>query len=619
MRHFLPSWKALTNDASILQCIKGYIIPFESQPHSRLKNIEPRLSSRERFACESEIYKLLEKGAISICEPCKDQFISPYFLIPKANGDLRFILNLKELNSFIVAPHFKMEDKKTAIRLMRKDSFMASIDLKDSYFLIPVEKSNRKYLRFSYQKKLYEFNCIPFGLCTAPFLFTKLMKPIAQQLRSRGFLSVFYLDDILLFGQSSRECSRNVKETRKLLEGVGLVLNTDKCNFVPSREIKFLGFLFDSKNFCLKLTREKRSQIYNLAMKFQDIHRCKIRKLAEFIGVLVAACPAIRYGTLYTKSLEREKFLALEESNGNYDSDMTISKKIIPDLKWWESNVMSCVNPIREDHFEMEIFSDASLTGWGVACDGERTHGFWDNHERKEHINFLELKAVFYGLKCFAKDKISCAILLRIDNTTALSYINRMGSIQYPKLSKLSKEIWQWCEVRNLWLFASYISSKENKDADAESRVTQSETEWEFANWAYESVESSFGRFDIDLFASNINSKCKKFISWHRDPEAWAVDAFTVPWTTLYFYAFPPFAIILRTIQKIISDKAEGVLIVPLWPTQSWYPLFEKLLVSEPIVFAPANNLLIDNCRQQHPLRASLSLVAGRLSGKRLA
>lgn len=185
-------------------------------------------------------------------------------------------------------------------------------------------------------------------------------------------------------------------------------------------------------------------------------------------------------------------------------------------------------------------------------------------------------------------------------------------------MSKLSKDIWQWCEARNLWNFASYISSRENKDADAESTVTQGETERELADWAYRKVDSSFGRFDIDLFASNVNSKCERFISWHRDPEAWAVDAFTMSWSGLYFYAFPPFAIILRSIRRIISEKAEGVMIVPFWPTQSWYPLFQKLLVSEPISFTPDNDLLIDNCRHQHPLRASLSLVAGRLSGKRL-
>ncbi|XP_046744290.1 uncharacterized protein LOC124410169 [Diprion similis] len=460
-----------------------------------------------------------------------------------------------------IAPHFKMEDKKTAIRLMRKDMFMATIDLKDSYFLIPVDKSSRKYLRFIYKNTLYEFNCMPFGLCTAPYVFTKLMKPIAQKLRSKGFVSVFYLDDILLFGQSAQDCRKNVRETRKLIEKTGLTLNMEKCVLEPSKEVKFLGFIFDSGKFCLKLPQGKRNQIYDLVMKFQTIGHCQIRKFAEFIGILVAASPAVRYGTLYTKNFEREKFLAVQKTNGNYDKNMKISDKLIPDLEWWTKNIGECVNPIREDHFEMEIFSDASLTGWGVACEGDRTHGFWNSQEREEHINYLELKAVFYGLKCFAKDKKSCEILLRIDNTTALSYINRMGSVQFPKLSNLSTEIWRWCEIRDLWIFASYISSRDNKEADEESRVKQNETEWELASWAYDQIESTFGKFDIDLFASNVNAKCKKFVSWHRDPEACAVDAFTIPWTNLYFYAFPPFSVILRTIRKIIAEKANGVLV----------------------------------------------------------
>lgn len=76
---------------------------------------------------------------------------------------------------------------------------------------------------------------------------------------------------------------------------------------------------------------------------------------------------------------------------------MMIREKIVPDLKWWADNIMTFMNPIKEDHFEMEIFSDASLMDWGVACNGERTHSFWNSQEREEHINWLKLKAVFYG------------------------------------------------------------------------------------------------------------------------------------------------------------------------------------------------------------------------------
>ena len=112
-------------------------------------------------------------------------------------------------------------------------------------------------------------------------------------------------------------------------------------------------------------------------------------------------------------------------------------------------------------------------------CQGEKCHGFWTKTERKDHINILEFKAAFFALKCFATKSKSTNILLRIDNTTAIAYINRMGGIQFEKLNKITREIWQWCENLRIWIFASYISSKENFEADFESRHLEPETEYE--------------------------------------------------------------------------------------------------------------------------------------------
>lgn len=90
-------------------------------------------------------------------------------------------------------------------------------------------------------------------------------------------------------------------------------------------------------------------------------------------------------------------------------------------------------------------------------------------------------------------------------------------------------------------------------------------------------------------------------------------------WTKERFYAFPPFAVISRTLRKIISDKAKGVVVVPRWPAQHWYPLFMSLLVPPPLIFNPDENLLLSPCREiKHPLASKLSLMAGSLSGQRL-
>lgn len=140
--------------------------------------------------------------------------------------------------------------------------------------------------------------------------------------------------------------------------------------------------------------------------------------------------------------------------------------------------------------------------------------------------------------------------------------------------------------------------------------------EWELSNAAFREIVLNFGEPEIDIFASRFNNKCSKFISWNRDPDAYAINAFTLPWSDFYFYGFPPFAIILKTLRKIIHDKATGILVVPLWPSQPWFPQFKRLLVSKYILLKPSQHLIISHSSDR-TLHHQITLVAGILSGNR--
>ena len=297
---------------------------------------------------------------------------------------------------------------------------------------------------------------------------------------------------------------------------------------------------------------------------------------------------------------------------------MSLPLSLQEDFYWWistlsQSYISKSLLPFSPT---CEIFSDASLSGWGASRGKIKTHGWWSNSEKCEHINFLELKAVEYALRCFASDLRSQEILLRVDNTTALAYINKMGSIRIPKLAELARSIWRWAENRNLHLFASYISSADNFIADFDSRVISAETEWSLADDAFKKIEDVFGPCDIDLFATNINTKCENFISWFPDPFASAVDAFTREWSNFKFYAFPPFAIISRVLRRIILDNAQGVVVVPWWPSQPWFPLFNKLSISEILYFEPNANLLSYPFSENNHFQENIPLAAGILSGR---
>lgn len=492
---------------------------------------------------------------------------------------------------------------------------MCTLDLRDAYFSIAISDNDKKYLRFRFDK-LYEFQVLPFGLNIAPYVFTKVLRPVVQHLRQQGLVSVIYLDDLLLIADTYEACLHNFNTTKTLLESLGFVVNMEKSNYIPSQEKQFLGFVFNSTDLTLNLTHEKRRKIKMELQKFSTLKRCRLRDFAHLIGLLVSVCPAIKYGILYTKVFERTKYLCLK-GNDNYDQYLTLPDNLKEDFDWWLCSIETSNNSIRSGHYYLEFFTDASLSGWGASCSGETASGQWNIEEQKEHINYLELTAIFFGLKVFASNVRDCEILLRVDNTTAISYINRMGGIRYPRLNSLSRKIWQWCEVRGIYLFASYIRSKDNVIADAESRRIHADVEWALADYAFNRISTKFLKPDIDLFASRLNNKCYRFVSWHRDPEAFCVDAFTISWSEYYFYAFPPFSLILRVLQKIVNDKAEGIVVVPLWPTQAWFPLFKKLLLSEPLIFPPKDSLLSSPYSVQHKLQQNLTLAAGMLSGRR--
>lgn len=618
---FVNIWSTITGDSMILEAIAGYKIPFRGNPPSRPHLSEPRLSKSDRISCASEIERLLAKGAIRQAQWAQDHFLSSYFLIDKPSGGKRFILDLKPLNRFVSTPHFKMEGIDTVCKLLSPGCFMASLDLEDAYLLVPIHESHRKYLRFVFQGKLYEFIALPFGLSTAPFIFTKILKPVAALLRGKGFLSVIYLDDFLLIGDSVEECTSNVRKTLQILRSLGFIINRGKSDLIPQQIKRFLGFIFNSRDMSITLPEEKRLINLQRIKDFSKIKSCKIRQFASLIGSLISICRAIPYGLLYTRDFEREKFRACCKYGDDFDRTMRLPSSLQPDFSWWINTLshLPCSGPLIRPSFSVEIYTDASLTGWGASMGNQTTHGWWSEEERMEHINFLELKAVEYALKCFVNNESSKDILLRIDNTTAIAYINKMGSVQFQKLASIAKVIWQWCEARAIYLFASYISSEDNYIADSESRIISTETEWELNASAFDKILRQLGPFDIDLFATYANTKCDSFCSWLPDPFSVAVDAFTVDWSLIYFYAFPPFSIITKTLSKIIRDKAEGALIVPWWPTQPWFPLFKKLCVTDPIIFDPSPNLLTSPFRKQHPVWFNISLAAGKLSAKRFA
>ena len=92
---------------------------------------------------------------------------------------------MKYLNYFVSYEHFKQETFKTVLELVQENDYFTIIDMQDAYFSVSVEIYFHRYLKFTWNGKLYAFVCVQFGLSLASRLFTKLLKPISLCLGNR--------------------------------------------------------------------------------------------------------------------------------------------------------------------------------------------------------------------------------------------------------------------------------------------------------------------------------------------------------------------------------------------------------------------------------------------------
>ena len=156
-----------------------------------------------------------------------------------------------------------------------------------------------------------------------------------------------------------------------------------------------------------------------------------------------------------------------------------------------------------------------------------------------------------------------------MDNTTAVACVSKMGTSHSVQCNAVTEEIWQFCIKRNIWLSAAYMPRKTNTDVNDESRRENQDTKWMLnPDILSDALERLDVKHEIDLFASKLNHQFPRYMSYKPDPDAEAVSAFTLSWSDVTFCAFPPFCIIPSVLQKIIKDRARGILVVPDWPSQ---------------------------------------------------
>ena len=223
------------------------------------------------------------------------------------------------LNVFVKYIHFKMENVNSLIDLLRPNDFIATIDLKDAYFTVPIHQDYSKYLRF-WWNGLYEFTVLPFGLSSSPRVFTKVMKPILAFCRGKGIRVVIYRDDIAVPGVSYDDCLSNVAQVISILERMGFIINRKKSQLTPCQAATYLGNFINSCEFKISLPPDKLFIFSDSAKDLLARHQCSLREVARFIGLAISSFRAVLPAKLHFRSLERFKIACLKQNNNNFDA-----------------------------------------------------------------------------------------------------------------------------------------------------------------------------------------------------------------------------------------------------------------------------------------------------------
>lgn len=586
LRRRLRAWRRLTNDRWVIKTIKrGLQLEFASRP-SRPKYLPNHPMTPDMAAFVTmELRRLLVVGAISRCST-RPLMCLPLGVVPKKNGKLRLIHDLRFLNSRLRRPpRFKLEDLSTVAEQLKEGDQMMTFDLEQGYYHIEINERYRKYMGFEWEGQFYVWNVLPFGLSTAPLVFTKVLRPVAQHLRSLGLRINLYLDDFLLMVARGELPAQHRDLLMRTLKHFGLHLNLEKSMLTPSMQAEYLGMQINTDGrptFSVPRARIKKIR-HEVSRTLRATVPFPARHLARLAGICVSTLRAILPGRMLLRNVYRQLCAV------DLDKTIVLSQGSREDLQWWLHALTNwngaAALPLPS---ELTLTTDSSDLGWGATLGDKEARGSWTrSYSARHHINARELEAVLLGLLSFKDLLRGRSVLLRSDNVTVVASVNRLYG-RSPRLNALIRRIFHLCRDLNITLRAVWIPGATNVEADRLSRLLDP-TDWEVTPTAFSLIDLTFGPHTVDRMASSLNAKTRRFNSRLFDPRAEAVNCFAQDWAGEINYVAPPFALIPTVIRQVLRCKALATIVVPVWPASWWWNRLLKLSVRPPLFLGSAD------------------------------
>lgn len=599
LRKRVAVWEQLGANEFVLDTIKnGYKLPFLHIPRESYKINNKTATENPDFVSDT-INNLIDSGSV-VEVPFKPTIVNPLSVAFNSSGKPRLILDLRLVNEHLSKEHIKFDDWRVFEQFIEPGGFLFKFDLRKGYHHIDIFPDHQNFLGFSWLRKgrkvFYVFTVLPFGLSTAPAVFTKVLRPLTSIWHKEGIKIAVYLDDGFGFASTYKKSLEHSKTTENLLKLVGLVVNREKSEWEPSRCLTWLGVTVDLNKNTYQITEERIASLLKSITFVLKSPYTTARKLSHIAGKVVST-------KFVLKDIIRLKTRSIYKTIDNqlsWDGRLNIlnypntHKEII----FWRDNIKTLnERSVLKDHaLKLIISSDASDKGIGAICESKNLicHKSFNFGERNNSSTWRELEAIRFAFISFGKFIRDTSVKWFTDNRAAM-YISRSGSSK-DDLQALALGIYELTKLFDVKLEVEWVPREENDIADFYSKLIDPD-DWEITDSFFEHLDELWGPFTIDRFASYYNTKVERFNSKFTVPDTEAVDAFTQDWRFDNNLLVPPTTCLIKTINYLKTFNIRGTLITPHWPAAPFWSCLRENgsfanFITDWVAFSNTNGLL---------------------------
>ncbi len=607
----------------VMELLKeGYVIPFVEHPPAYEEANNKSAIQNISFVLQA-VADLKKLGVIEFREE-KPFCVSPLTVSKKFGRDGTIknrlcwdgsrCVNLYIKDQKVVLSHLPRE-----LEITREQDFQVTYDLKAAYHHVRIHPSQTKYLGAAVPKpdggtQYFVFLYLPFGLSSAVHCLTKLFKPVNAYIHEKGIRHSIYLDDGRIVAKTKHKAEEQRIFVYKVLRNSGWILEPKKSDKKEdiNQSKEYLGFIIDTNSMAVRLQEAKKRRI--LQRIWETIsHGSKpipAKELAGTLGKMVATEPALGPIVVMTA---RASYAVLEEATQKrgWDTKLILSNEALNGLKFFAENCSDFDDsPIRSAATEISVLSiigpptsfiKSSFVANHVRTDDEKIwasdasgyatcaysikgdhlyfRGILNEDEKILSSGHRELLAVARTLEYYEHTgKIAnkaTNIYWLTDSQNLVTFLTK-GSGK----SHVQKDVFQImirCKRLNIRIIPIHLLREDPriKIADDGSKTVDTD-DWQVDDQTFQRNKKKYD-FTIDLFASDRNSKCKRFYSNFYCPDTSGIDAFSHSWDEEVAWICPPIQEITRIVRRLKISRTTGVLFVPKWMTADyWVEIFDE-------------------------------------------